>query len=65
MATKTEKPRKITHRKRGRLSANLFLRNWSYDGEMPDDESMLRGMATDTPFRVSGAAYVQLDKTEK
>jgi hypothetical protein len=67
MATKIHKPRKTTRRGQGKLSASLFSPQWSYDGEMPTSaEADLRGMAHDTPFRVSGADYaaVQLDRTE-
>jgi hypothetical protein len=64
MATKT-KARKPTKHARGKLSAAMWSDEWGYDGEIPESaEADLRGMANDTPFRVSGADHVQLDRTE-
>jgi hypothetical protein len=63
METKTK--RKPTKHARGKLSAAMWSDEWGYDGEIPESaEADLRGMANDTPFRVSGADHVQLDRTE-
>lgn len=68
MATKRKTRRKTTRCGLGKLNATLFSDEyaWALDGEMlTSAEADLRGLANDTPFRISGAdCVVQLDKTE-